>query len=101
MPLLLAIVASLLALLAACVVACNYAALVVSRRNRRAGITHQPSMVFIVAPLLSFVAANLASKSSLPAFSGFAFALIAILDPSLWVLVAYPLLRFSRRSPPT
>jgi hypothetical protein len=84
------VVGCLFALLALIIVVLNYSALYTSHRNKKRGIGHRPSMIFLV-PQILLILANIIFQS-VPVYpvSGWLLLGIALSDPGIWLLIALP-----------
>lgn len=83
-------VGCLFALSALVIVILNYGALYTSHRNKKRGIGHRPSMVFLVPQILLILANVIFQSFPVYPVSGWLLLGIALSDPGIWLLIALP-----------
>jgi hypothetical protein len=87
----------LLALAAMVVIAVNYSTLYINHHNKQHGGGKHHSMIFLVPQVLLILAAVLFEQFPVYSVSGWLVLIIALLDPSIWVLVSLPFVRSRKR----
>lgn len=90
-------VGCLFALSALIIVVLNYGALYISHRNRKRGVAHRPSMIFLVPQILLVLAQVIFQNAPVYPVSGWLLLGIALSDPGIWLLVALPVVMRLRK----
>jgi hypothetical protein len=85
-------VGCLFTLFALIIVLLNYSALYIRHRNKERGIEHRPSMIFLVPQILLVLANVIFQSTPVYPVSGWLLLGIALSDPSIWLLIALPVM---------
>lgn len=86
------LIGCLFALSAVIIVVLNYSTLYTSHRNKKRGIGHHPSMIFLVPQILLVLANVIFQNIPVYPVSGWLLLGIALSDPGIWLLIALPVL---------